>query len=169
MWLDLTLPLMVLLHPSYSAILSTWSSSFPSHYPVPLLTCVKWPTLSSFLATHSHYLTYPCSFFLPFTLHPHTQLFLSDNCTAPCIPIEFSLVYNGYLCLPRNRPEGKVLETVGVFEAPKLQGKYETGQVRDLWFDLKTGIPDLSLNIPQEFPSGINHSLSKDKFISTLI
>nr|XP_033778023.1 polymerase delta-interacting protein 2 isoform X2 [Geotrypetes seraphini] len=28
----------------------------------------------------------------------------------------------------RNRPEGKVLETVGVFEAPKQQGKYETGQ-----------------------------------------
>lgn len=31
---------------------------------------------------------------------------------------------------PRNRPEGKVLETVGVFEAPKQHGKYETGQVR---------------------------------------
>ncbi|XP_039613042.1 polymerase delta-interacting protein 2 isoform X3 [Polypterus senegalus] len=29
----------------------------------------------------------------------------------------------------RNRPEGKVLETVGVFEAPKQQGKYETGQL----------------------------------------
>ncbi|XP_050570791.1 polymerase delta-interacting protein 2 isoform X2 [Cygnus atratus] len=28
----------------------------------------------------------------------------------------------------RNRPEGKVLETVGVFEAPKQHGKYETGQ-----------------------------------------
>lgn len=30
---------------------------------------------------------------------------------------------------PRNRPEGKVLETVGVFETPKQHGKYETGQV----------------------------------------
>lgn len=30
----------------------------------------------------------------------------------------------------RNRPEGKVLEPVGVFEAPKHHGKYETGQVR---------------------------------------
>ncbi|MEE6469148.1 hypothetical protein FKM82_008519 [Ascaphus truei] len=29
----------------------------------------------------------------------------------------------------RNRPEGKVLETVGVFEVPKHQGKYETGQL----------------------------------------
>ncbi|XP_030882088.1 polymerase delta-interacting protein 2 [Leptonychotes weddellii] len=29
----------------------------------------------------------------------------------------------------RNRPEGKVLETVGVFEVPKQNGKYETGQV----------------------------------------
>ncbi|XP_023661040.1 polymerase delta-interacting protein 2 isoform X1 [Paramormyrops kingsleyae] len=29
----------------------------------------------------------------------------------------------------RNRPEGKVLETVGVFEAPKQHGKYETGQL----------------------------------------
>lgn len=34
-----------------------------------------------------------------------------------------------YLPAPRNRPEGKVLETVGVFEAPKQHGKYETGQV----------------------------------------
>lgn len=33
------------------------------------------------------------------------------------------------LSAPRNRPEGKVLETVGVFEAPKQHGKYETGQV----------------------------------------
>lgn len=31
--------------------------------------------------------------------------------------------------LIRNRPEGKVLETVGVFEVPKQNGKYETGQV----------------------------------------
>lgn len=30
----------------------------------------------------------------------------------------------------RNRPEGKILETVGVFEAVKQHGKYETGQVR---------------------------------------
>lgn len=30
----------------------------------------------------------------------------------------------------RNRPEGKVLETVGVFESVKQHGKYETGQVR---------------------------------------
>ncbi|XP_051528864.1 polymerase delta-interacting protein 2-like [Myxocyprinus asiaticus] len=29
----------------------------------------------------------------------------------------------------RNRPESKVLETVGVFEAPKQHGKYETGQL----------------------------------------
>ncbi|KAL0994625.1 hypothetical protein UPYG_G00125060 [Umbra pygmaea] len=28
-----------------------------------------------------------------------------------------------------SRPEGKVLETVGVFEEPKQQGKYETGQL----------------------------------------
>ncbi|PKU38289.1 polymerase delta-interacting protein 2 [Limosa lapponica baueri] len=34
-----------------------------------------------------------------------------------------------YLSAPRNRPEGKVLETVGVFEAPKQHGKYETGQL----------------------------------------
>uniref|UniRef100_A0A8C3P2Z5 DNA polymerase delta interacting protein 2 n=1 Tax=Cyanoderma ruficeps TaxID=181631 RepID=A0A8C3P2Z5_9PASS len=33
------------------------------------------------------------------------------------------------LSAPRNRPEGKVLETVGVFEAPKQHGKYETGQL----------------------------------------
>ncbi|XP_074779364.1 polymerase delta-interacting protein 2 isoform X2 [Athene noctua] len=33
----------------------------------------------------------------------------------------------------RNRPEGKVLETVGVFEAPKQHGKYETGQVARLY------------------------------------
>ncbi|MGH0147458.1 UNVERIFIED_CONTAM: hypothetical protein FKN15_049572 [Acipenser sinensis] len=30
---------------------------------------------------------------------------------------------------PRNRPEGKVLETVGVFESLKQHGKYETGQL----------------------------------------
>lgn len=30
----------------------------------------------------------------------------------------------------RNRPEGKILETVGVFETVKQHGKYETGQVR---------------------------------------
>ena len=30
----------------------------------------------------------------------------------------------------RSRPEGKVLEAVGVFEAVKQHGKYETGQVR---------------------------------------
>ncbi|XP_032802887.1 polymerase delta-interacting protein 2-like isoform X1 [Petromyzon marinus] len=29
----------------------------------------------------------------------------------------------------RNRPAGKVLEPVGVFETPKLQGRYETGQL----------------------------------------
>lgn len=34
-----------------------------------------------------------------------------------------------HLSAPRNRPEGKVLETVGVFEPPKQHGKYETGQV----------------------------------------
>ncbi|XP_018611023.1 polymerase delta-interacting protein 2-like isoform X2 [Scleropages formosus] len=28
-----------------------------------------------------------------------------------------------------SRPEGKILETVGVFEAPKQHGKYETGQL----------------------------------------
>ncbi|XP_042300330.1 polymerase delta-interacting protein 2-like [Sceloporus undulatus] len=33
----------------------------------------------------------------------------------------------------RNRPEGKVLETVGVFEVPKQQGKYDTGQVSRFW------------------------------------
>lgn len=33
------------------------------------------------------------------------------------------------LSAPRNRAEGKVLEPVGVFEAPKQHGKYETGQV----------------------------------------
>uniref|UniRef100_A0A8C5RCJ4 DNA polymerase delta interacting protein 2 n=1 Tax=Laticauda laticaudata TaxID=8630 RepID=A0A8C5RCJ4_LATLA len=32
-----------------------------------------------------------------------------------------------------NRPEGKVLETVGVFEVPKQHGKYETGQVSDIF------------------------------------
>ncbi|KPP77928.1 polymerase delta-interacting protein 2-like, partial [Scleropages formosus] len=31
--------------------------------------------------------------------------------------------------LASNRPEGKILETVGVFEAPKQHGKYETGQL----------------------------------------
>lgn len=34
----------------------------------------------------------------------------------------------------RNRPEGKILETVGVFEAVKQHGKYETGQVRPSQF-----------------------------------
>lgn len=34
----------------------------------------------------------------------------------------------------RNRPEGKILETVGVFEAVKQHGKYETGQVRHTHF-----------------------------------
>ncbi|XP_043942227.1 polymerase delta-interacting protein 2-like isoform X2 [Protopterus annectens] len=29
----------------------------------------------------------------------------------------------------RNRVESKLLETVGIFEAPKIQGKYETGQL----------------------------------------
>lgn len=29
----------------------------------------------------------------------------------------------------RSRPEGKILETVGMFEAVKQHGKYETGQV----------------------------------------
>lgn len=39
----------------------------------------------------------------------------------------FSCLFFSFLL--RNRPEGKVLETVGVFEVPKQNGKYETGQV----------------------------------------
>lgn len=39
----------------------------------------------------------------------------------------FSCLFFSFLI--RNRPEGKVLETVGVFEVPKQNGKYETGQV----------------------------------------
>lgn len=47
----------------------------------------------------------------------------------------FDLMHSGpsLMVLPvfgRNRPEGKILETVGVFEAVKQHGKYETGQVR---------------------------------------
>lgn len=41
-----------------------------------------------------------------------------------------SPVCNKVLVLGRNRPEGKILETVGVFEAVKQHGKYETGQVQ---------------------------------------
>uniref|UniRef100_A0A384CFF4 Polymerase delta-interacting protein 2 n=2 Tax=Ursus TaxID=9639 RepID=A0A384CFF4_URSMA len=39
----------------------------------------------------------------------------------------FSCLFFSFLI--RNRPEGKVLETVGVFEVPKQNGKYETGQL----------------------------------------
>lgn len=36
----------------------------------------------------------------------------------------------------RNRAEGKILEPVGVFEALKQHGKYETGQVRECNYSL---------------------------------
>lgn len=43
-----------------------------------------------------------------------------------------SFIFRCVMELPvfgRNRPEGKILETVGVFETVKQHGKYETGQV----------------------------------------
>uniref|UniRef100_A0A3P8YQA3 Polymerase delta-interacting protein 2 n=1 Tax=Esox lucius TaxID=8010 RepID=A0A3P8YQA3_ESOLU len=43
--------------------------------------------------------------------------------------ISLSCSSNVSACSSSNRPEGKVLETVGVFEVPKQQGKYETGQL----------------------------------------
>lgn len=43
--------------------------------------------------------------------------------------LSFVLLNLFFSFLLRNRPEGKVLETVGVFEVPKQNGKYETGQV----------------------------------------
>ncbi|KAJ7996870.1 hypothetical protein DPEC_G00223000 [Dallia pectoralis] len=41
----------------------------------------------------------------------------------------FTYVQSLYNHLKEFEPEGKVLETVGVFELPKQQGKYETGQL----------------------------------------
>lgn len=45
----------------------------------------------------------------------------------------------------RNRPEGKVLEPVGVFEAPKHHGKYETGQVRVILVGLTKALTTATL------------------------
>lgn len=45
------------------------------------------------------------------------------------VEIKSPVCYNVIVSV-RNRPEGKILETVGVFEAVKQHGKYETGQVR---------------------------------------
>lgn len=55
------------------------------------------------------------------------------NFCVACRPTQIQSV----MMLPvfgRNRPEGKILETVGVFEAVKQHGKYETGQVRPSHF-----------------------------------
>lgn len=53
-------------------------------------------------------------------------LFLMEK---DCYLLSISLAYSFSSFPTRNRAEGKVLETVGVFEVPKQNGKYETGQV----------------------------------------
>lgn len=58
----------------------------------------------------------------------------------------------------RNRPEGKILETVGVFEAVKQHGKYETGQVRR---HTHTKWPPAAIEITAWFDSSIFHSVFK--------
>ncbi|XP_051978666.1 polymerase delta-interacting protein 2-like [Xyrauchen texanus] len=68
------------------------------------------------------------------TLRTLTVNFNSGHCANRC---RLQCLRCGLLNTPqqrrsmssRNRPEGKVLETVGVFEAPKHHGKYETGQL----------------------------------------
>ncbi|XP_006640852.1 polymerase delta-interacting protein 2 isoform X2 [Lepisosteus oculatus] len=47
----------------------------------------------------------------------------------PCSTCSLFSTQQARFLSSRNRPEGKVLETVGVFEAPKQHGKYETGQL----------------------------------------
>ncbi|CAN9511133.1 unnamed protein product [Ophioblennius macclurei] len=70
--------------------------------------------------------------------HPHRILSVADNgggfeafrprpqCRSCGLP---SFVQQRRFMSSRNRPEGKILETVGVFEAVKQHGKYETGQL----------------------------------------
>lgn len=90
--------------------------------------------------------------------HPHPSL-LSLPCplrilvpfnvgSGPLPSQLFSCLF--FSLLIRNRPEGKVLETVGVFEVPKQNGKYETGQVSGglghvlfLWCVLLLKVSDL--------------------------
>ncbi|XP_041733443.1 polymerase delta-interacting protein 2 isoform X4 [Coregonus clupeaformis] len=47
----------------------------------------------------------------------------------PCLACRLPNIQQTRFISSRNRPEGKVLETVGVFEALKQHGKYETGQL----------------------------------------
>ncbi|CAB1347663.1 unnamed protein product [Coregonus sp. 'balchen'] len=47
----------------------------------------------------------------------------------PCLACGLPNIQQTRFMSSRNRPEGKVLETVGVFEALKQHGKYETGQL----------------------------------------
>lgn len=77
-----------------------------------------------------------CPIFMPFLLFVFETY--SVDCT--CLYNDDLYAYHEHLLtclwfvcflyiLVSNRAEGKVLETVGVFEAPKQHGKYETGQV----------------------------------------
>lgn len=65
---------------------------------------------------------------------PPTRVSLSESlCNIPLHICDHTVWDQSLKVLPvfgRNRPEGKILETVGVFEAVKQHGKYETGQVR---------------------------------------
>uniref|UniRef100_A0A8C7SJV9 Polymerase (DNA-directed), delta interacting protein 2 n=1 Tax=Oncorhynchus mykiss TaxID=8022 RepID=A0A8C7SJV9_ONCMY len=47
----------------------------------------------------------------------------------PCLACGLPNIQQTRFMSSRSRPEGKVLETVGVFEALKQHGKYETGQL----------------------------------------
>uniref|UniRef100_A0A8C9VCC6 Polymerase delta-interacting protein 2 n=1 Tax=Scleropages formosus TaxID=113540 RepID=A0A8C9VCC6_SCLFO len=64
-----------------------------------------------------------------------TALLFIRHCSVPLYkPLGLCFLYVPVCFLSRpvlasNRPEGKILETVGVFEAPKQHGKYETGQL----------------------------------------
>uniref|UniRef100_A0A665VE63 Polymerase delta-interacting protein 2 n=1 Tax=Echeneis naucrates TaxID=173247 RepID=A0A665VE63_ECHNA len=57
-------------------------------------------------------------------LNNHPSAAFSPQCNMRVISCVMVLPVFG-----RNRPEGKILETVGVFEAVKQHGKYETGQL----------------------------------------
>ncbi|KAK1331396.1 hypothetical protein QTO34_009350, partial [Cnephaeus nilssonii] len=57
-------------------------------------------------------------------LVPSLSFLMEKSCYLPQL---LNCLFCSFLI--RNRPEGKVLETVGVFEVPKQNGKYETGQL----------------------------------------
>ncbi|XP_034149355.1 polymerase delta-interacting protein 2 [Esox lucius] len=59
----------------------------------------------------------------------HVSLNSRHNPSVSCSSCDLFNVQQKRFMSSRNRPEGKVLETVGVFEVPKQQGKYETGQL----------------------------------------